>query len=350
MRKAGKQMANDLPAKETAELSPWYHKEILRVEDLTKEFPIKQNFFDEVSRKPPKIVKAVDHVNFSVLGGETMGLVGESGCGKSTLSKTLMHLYKPDSGKIIFEGEDFSQLDGRKLRQARNKIQMIFQDPYSSLNPRLSVRQMLSEVLSVHKICSRDEMDGRIEELLEMVGMDMSMSSRFPGEFSGGQRQRLGIARALAVNPDFLIADEPVSALDVSIQAQVINLLAEIQEKFRLSLLFISHDLRVVRHITHRVAVMYLGKIVEVGPTEEIFTAPYHPYSNILIQAAPQLDPRKRTKNYAINGEPPSPIDLPKGCRFCPRCPFAKDICHEKEPEMQQIGDRRVACHFPLNQ
>jgi oligopeptide/dipeptide ABC transporter, ATP-binding protein, C-terminal domain len=323
---------------------------ILSVQELSKSFPIKQNLFDEISRKPQKSVKAVDKVSFSIKNGETMGLVGESGCGKSTLSKTLIHLYKPDSGKIIFEGQDLSKLTGNELRNARRKMQMVFQDPYSSLNPRLNVHDMLKEALTVHKICPKNQMDDKIEELLEMVGMDISMGSRFPGEFSGGQRQRLGIARALAVNPDFLIADEPVSALDVSIQAQVINLLSEIQEKFHLTLLFISHDLRVVRHITHRVAVMYLGRIVEIGPTEELFSRPFHPYSEILVKAAPELDPRKRTDENIISGEPSSPIDLPKGCRFCTRCPFAAEKCSEKEPELTEMGENRmVACYFPQN-
>lgn len=323
---------------------------ILSVHDLSKTFPIKQNLFDEITRKPQKVVQAVDKVSFSIKNGETMGLVGESGCGKSTLSKTLIRLYKPDSGEIIFQGRDFSKLEGRELRSARQKIQMIFQDPYSSLNPRLNVRSMLKEVLAVHHICPTGKMEDKVEELLEMVGMDAGMGGRFPGEFSGGQRQRLGIARALAVNPDFLIADEPVSALDVSIQAQVINLLSEIQEKFHLTLLFISHDLRVVRHITHRVAVMYLGRIVEIAPTEELFSRPLHPYSGILIKAAPTLDPRKRTDENVISGEPCSPIDLPKGCRFCTRCPFAEKECFEKEPELQNAGEgRMVACHYPRN-
>lgn len=324
---------------------------ILSVKELCKEFPIKQNLFDQISRKPQKSVRAVDKVSFSIKNGETMGLVGESGCGKSSLSKTLIHLYEPDSGKIIFEGQDLSKLKGNELRNARRKMQMVFQDPYSSLNPRLSVRNMLREALTVHHICPKEKMDERVAELLEMVGMDSGMGSRFPGEFSGGQRQRLGIARALAVNPDFLIADEPVSALDVSIQAQVINLLSEIQEKFHLTLLFISHDLRVVRHITHRVAVMYLGRIVEIGPTEELFSRPFHPYSQILIKAAPELDPRRRTEENAISGEPASPIDLPKGCRFCTRCPFAEGKCFETEPELTKIGeDRMAACYFPQNQ
>lgn len=343
-------MASNLNAGAGPETASEKGQIILSVEELSKAFPIKQNLFDAAARKPQKSVKAVDHVSFSIKNGETMGLVGESGCGKSTLSKTLIRLYKPDSGKIIFEGRDFSKLEGRELRDARRKMQMVFQDPYSSLNPRLNVRSMLREVLKVHKICPKNKMDDKIEELLAMVGMDGGMGSRFPGEFSGGQRQRLGIARALAVNPDFLIADEPVSALDVSIQAQVINLLSEIQEKLGLTLLFISHDLRVVRHITHRVAVMYLGRIVEIAPTEELFGRPFHPYTQILIQAAPALDPRSRTDANAISGEPSSPIDLPKGCRFCTRCPFATAECSEKEPELSEAGEnRRVACYHPRN-
>lgn len=323
---------------------------ILKVEELSKSFPIKQSLWDAALRKPQKAVQAVDKVSFSISNGETMGLVGESGCGKSTLSKTLIRLYKPDSGRILFEGQDFAKLEGRSLRDARRKVQMVFQDPYSSLNPRMSVRKMLREVLTVHRACSGNEIDDRIAELLEMVGMDISMADRFPGEFSGGQRQRLGIARALAVNPDFLIADEPVSALDVSIQAQVINLLSEVQESLRLTLLFISHDLRMVRHITHRVAVMYLGRIVEIAPTEELFDFPHHPYTEILIKAAPTLDPRKRSDESAISGEPCSPIDLPKGCRFCTRCPFATDECQQSEPELADMGNGRLAaCYHPRN-
>lgn len=322
---------------------------LLKVEGLSKFFPIKQPIFDVITRKPQRVVKAVEDVSFSINEGETMGLVGESGCGKSTLSKTLIRLYKPDTGSILFDGQDFAKLGGRELRDARSKMQMVFQDPYSSLNPHMTVRTMLGEALTVHNICAKSEIDGRVEELLRMVGMNPDAATRYPGEFSGGQRQRLGIARALSLTPKFLIADEPVSALDVSIQAQVINLLGELQKKFNLTLLFISHDLRVVRYITHRVVVMYLGKVVEVAPTEELFESPHHPYSQILIKAAPEMDPRKRSDRYAIEGELPSPINVPKGCRFHPRCPYAKDICREKEPEMQQISEgRTAACHFPI--
>ncbi|WP_088228417.1 ABC transporter ATP-binding protein [Desulfosporosinus sp. FKB] len=322
---------------------------LLEIQNLSKGFPIKQTIIDMIARKEQQVVRAVDNVSLVIMNGETVGLVGESGCGKSTFSKTLIRLYKPDSGRILFDGEDFAQLEGRKLRENRHKIQMVFQDPYSSLNPRQTVNAMLSEVLSVHKICAKSEREDKIEALLQMVGLNMNVGSRTPGEFSGGQRQRLGIARALALNPRFLIADEPVSALDVSIQAQVINLLAELQHKFHLTMLFISHDLRVVRYITNRVAVMYLGKIVEISPTEELFDCAYHPYSRILIKAVPVMDPRQRNRENAIEGELPSPINVPKGCCFHPRCPYAKDICHEQEPDMKATGfDRFVACHFPI--
>ncbi|SEB84436.1 ABC transporter ATP-binding protein [Paenibacillus sp. GP183] len=323
--------------------------ELVRIEDLTKVFPLKQPILDVIARKPKQILQAVDHVNLSIMKGETLGLVGESGCGKSTLAKTMMRLYNPDGGKMMFEGEDLASLKGQSLRDARKKFQMIFQDPYSSLNPRMSVRDMLTEILTVHKICPKSEIDDRIGQLLETVGMSIQMAERFPGEFSGGQRQRLGIARALALNPTFIIADEPVSALDVSIQAQVINLLRDIQQSLQLTMLFISHDLRVVRYITNRVAVMYLGKIIELGETEELFRNPYHPYTKVLIKAAPVLDPRIRTREYAIEGEPPSPIHVPEGCKFHPRCPYAKERCKSEPPKLSEVqSGRMVACHYPL--
>jgi oligopeptide/dipeptide ABC transporter ATP-binding protein len=323
--------------------------ELVRLEGLTKVFPLKQPIVDIIARKPKKILHAVDHVNLSIMKGETMGLVGESGCGKSTLAKTIMRLYNPDGGKMMFEGADLASLKGQSLRDARKKFQMIFQDPYSSLNPRMSVRDMLAEILNVHKLCPKSEIDDRIGKLLETVGMGIQMAERFPGEFSGGQRQRLGIARALALNPIFIIADEPVSALDVSIQAQVINLLRDIQQSLQLTMLFISHDLRVVRYITNRVAVMYLGKIIELADTEELFRNAYHPYTKVLIKAAPVLDPRVRTTEYAIEGEPPSPIHVPEGCNFHPRCPYAEDRCKSEQPEMKEVQPgRMVACHYPL--
>jgi oligopeptide/dipeptide ABC transporter ATP-binding protein len=323
--------------------------ELVTIEGLTKHFPLKQSMLDLMTRKPKKILKAVDNVNLTIMKGETLGLVGESGCGKSTLAKTIMRLYNPDGGKMIFEGMDVASLKGQSLRDARKKFQMIFQDPHSSLNPRMSVRDMLTEILRVHKICPENEINNNIGKILETVGMSLQIAERYPGEFSGGQRQRLGIARALAVNPSFIIADEPVSALDVSIQAQIINLLGDIQQSLHLTMLFISHDLRVVRYISHRVAVMYLGKIIELAETEELFNHSYHPYTRVLIKAAPDLDPRNRTKEYAIEGEPPSPIDVPEGCRFHPRCPYAEDKCKFDQPEMREVTPgRMVACHFPL--
>jgi oligopeptide/dipeptide ABC transporter ATP-binding protein len=310
---------------------------------------MKQPILDTIMKKPRREVKALDKVNFVIYQGENLGLVGESGCGKSTLARAIVRIYNPDEGRILFDNKDLAALDGSELREERKRIQMIFQDPYSSLNPRMSVREMLTEVLMVHRICEKEDRERHIKDLLEMVGMSTGIVDRFPGEFSGGQRQRLGIARALAVNPTFIIADEPVSALDVSIQAQVINLLAELQQSLNLTILFISHDLRVVRHITHRVAVMYLGKVVELAPTEELFTHAYHPYSEVLLKAAPVLDPRNRTREYAIEGEPPSPINLPSGCRFHPRCTYAKEKCEAVEPEMTEISPGRMAaCHYPL--
>ena len=325
------------------------NNEFVRVEGLSKTFKMKYPIFDIITGKPRKLLKAVDDVSFTIKKGETLGLVGESGCGKSTLARTIMRLYDPDEGKIIIDNLDIANLKGKKLRIERRKFQMIFQDPYSSLNPRMSVRDMLTEVMKVHNLCPTKEIDYRIKQLLEMVGMSDQIAERFPGEFSGGQRQRLGIARALAMNPTFIIADEPVSALDVSIHAQVINLLSEIQKSLNFTLFFISHDLRVVRHVTHRVAVMYLGKIVELAETESLFSNPGHPYSKVLIKAAPVLDPRNRTREYAIEGEPPSPINVPAGCRFNPRCPYAGDICKKVEPELTEVKvDRMIACHFPL--
>lgn len=324
-------------------------EDLVIVDSLTKVFLVKQPIIDIITRKPQKVLKAVDNVSLVIKKGETLGLVGESGCGKSTLARTIIRLYNPNSGKILFNGVDLAKLNGNKLRNERKYIQMVFQDPYSSLNPRMSVKDMLMEVLAVHNICNKNEMKKKITDLLEMVGMSIQVENRFPGEFSGGQRQRLGIARALALNPTFIIADEPVSALDVSIQAQVINLLSDIQRNLDLTLLFISHDLRVVRHITHRVAVMYLGKIVELSDTKSLFEKPYHPYSEILIKAAPVLDPRIRTREYVIEGEPPSPINIPTGCRFHPRCSKAKELCKTTQPEMIEISTGRMAaCHYPL--
>jgi oligopeptide/dipeptide ABC transporter ATP-binding protein len=320
---------------------------LLKVENLRKTFPIKQSIFEVIKRTPPKYVNAVDDVSLLIYKGENLGIVGESGCGKTTFAKTAIQLYKPDSGKVLFEGKNLVDLNPRDLRKERVNFQMIFQDPFSSLNPRMTVREIISEALLYHKICTKEELPQYISKTLEMVGLFEHQADRFPGEFSGGQQQRVGIARALALKPKLIIADEPVSALDVSIQAQIIDLLMELQRKFNITILFISHDLRVVRYITQRVVVMYLGKIIEVADTEELYTNPLHPYTQVLLKSNPNLDPRIRAKEALIEGEPPSPIDLPKGCRFSPRCKFATDKCRNEEPVLEEtIPGHKAACFF----
>ena len=322
---------------------------LLRIENMIKQFPIKQTLFEIAARKPVKYVRAVDGVSFEVQKGETVGLVGESGCGKSTLAKTICRLYSPDGGKVLFGNQDVFSLDKNALRQARFKMQMVFQDPYSSLNPRMTIRQMLYEVLSVHKLCEWKDREEECLRILDLVGLDRNALDRYPSQFSGGQRQRISIARALIMKPELLIADEPVSALDVSIQAQVINLLIELKDTLNLTMLFISHDLRVVRYISDRVVVMYLGRIVEMCETEDLFDHPRHPYTDILMKAAPAVDPDSRGREYAIQGETPSPMNIPSGCRFPPRCPYAQEKCRKEQPELRDVGnDRLVACHFML--
>ncbi|WP_186567240.1 ABC transporter ATP-binding protein [Lawsonibacter celer] len=328
---------------------------VVEVRDLKKCFPSKRTITDAIAKKPAQVLTAVDGVSLEIREGETLGLVGESGCGKSTLARTLLRLYEPDGGQIFFNGVDVTNMKGTELRKQRRDFQMIFQDPYSSLNPRKSVRATLEEALRVHNIIEpgpdqKERIERRIYTLLDLVGMNRNSIDRYPGEFSGGQRQRIGIARALAVNPSFIVADEPVSALDVSIQAQVLNLLTEIQAKENLAFLFISHDLRVVRLISHQVAVMYLGKVIEYAPTEDLYETPHHPYTQILMKAAPVLDATNRNRDYAIEGEPPSPLNLPTGCRFHPRCPYATDKCREEQPELREVAPGcKVACHYPLN-
>lgn len=322
---------------------------ILKVENLTKYFPLKKTIFDVLTKKPTRYVKAVDNVSLEIFKGENTGLVGESGCGKSTLAKTIIRLHEPTGGKIYFGEENFTSLNQKNLRKRRSDIQMIFQDPYSSLNPKMSVKEAIEEAAKYHKVCRKNEIELKVNEMLDMVGIPRYLSGRFPREFSGGQRQRIGIARALILNPKFILADEPVASLDVSIQMQIINLLDDLKNKLNLTILFISHDLRVVEYITNKVAVMYLGKIVEIGNTKELFKSPAHPYTNILINATPVLDPRKRATNAVIEGEIPSPINIPAGCRFNPRCPFADDFCRKEEPELKLISkERYVACHKPL--
>ena len=318
---------------------------ILQVKNLKKYYMVgRKGLFGE-----KEYVKSVDGVSFELHRGETLAIVGESGCGKSTTVKSLIRVTEPTSGEVILKGQDFLKLKGEELKKARRNIKMIFQDPYSSLNPRMSVYDTIAEMLRVHKVVPAEELPARVEQLLTMSGLTMDIAERFPGEFSGGQRQRIGIARALSLNPAFIVADEPVSALDVSIQAQIINLLAQLQRELELTVLFISHDLRVVRHITHRVMVMYLGSNVEVGPTEAIFQHPAHPYTQVLTKAAPKLDPLNRQRDYAIEGEPPSPIHTPTGCKFHPRCPYCTDKCRSEVPELKEIAPGHLcACHYPL--
>ena len=322
---------------------------LLEVTDLGKKFPLKYGVLDAILRKERRYLTAVEGVNFSLDEGETLGLVGESGCGKSTLARVIINLYKPTSGKVVFAGVDFSQLSKKELRSRCKDIQMIFQDPYSSLNPRMTVRQVLRDELLHHHMCTKDEVDNRIKELLELVGLTEDQAGRLPSAFSGGQRQRIGIARALAVEPKLIIADEPVSALDVSIQAQVLNLLKDLQTQTGTTYLFIAHDLSVVQHISDRVAVMYLGNIVEVSDWRSLYQTPHHPYTQSLLSAVPIPDPdiQKARERIVLPGDPPSPINPPSGCRFHSRCPIAKDICAQEKPEFKQVGEGHMcACHF----
>ncbi|CAN5431164.1 ATP-binding cassette domain-containing protein [soil metagenome] len=320
---------------------------LISVEGISKHFRLGQSIAGALTGRPAPTVHALNHVDLEVRRGETLGIVGESGCGKSTLARCLVRLLEPDEGRIRFEGTDIGSLRPSERRAFNRRVQMIFQDPYSSLNPRMSVRQVLAEALSVHSMRPKALIPARIAELLDLVRLPADAADRFPHEFSGGQRQRIGIARALAVEPEVLVADELVSALDVSVQAQVINLLLQLQEKLQLTVVFVAHDLRLVRHISHRVAVMYLGKVVEISPAEALFTAPRHPYSKALLDAAPELDPTRRTRVAAARGELPSPLDLPKGCLFNTRCPFVFDRCLVERPALTPRGPAHfAACHL----
>ncbi|MCC6298593.1 MAG: dipeptide ABC transporter ATP-binding protein [Anaerolineales bacterium] len=318
---------------------------LLRVENLVKHFPIMRGVF----QRQVGAVRAVDGVSFEVKRGETLGLVGESGCGKSTTGRAVLQLHRPTSGNVHFDGADLTQIKGEDLRAMRRKMQMIFQDPYASLNPRMTVGEIIREPLIVHNVATTAEADERVRRLLELVKLNPSFSTRYPHEFSGGQRQRIGIARALALQPSFIVCDEPISALDVSIQAQVVNLLEELQEQFSLTYLFIAHDLSMVRHISDRVAVMYLGVIVELASRDELYEHPLHPYSQALLSAVPVPDPvveatRQRT---ILTGDVPSPANPPSGCRFRTRCPIAEAICAESRPEFREIRPGHfVACFF----
>lgn len=320
---------------------------ILVVEKLTKTFARPRSLGDLLTATPGRRVHALTEVDLSVRRGETLGIVGESGCGKSTLARCLVRLHRKDSGRITYEGLDVGALRGADLRRFNRRVQMVFQDPYGSLNPRMTVRATLAEALAVHRICPRGEMPARIAELMDLVHLPRSAAGRRPHEFSGSQRQRIGIARALALQPDCLIADELVSALDVSVQAQMVNLLLELQERLHLTVLFIAHDLRLVRHLSHRVAVMYLGRVVELAETEALFARPRHPYTRVLLDAAPELDPARRgTGEAAVKGELPSPVDPPPGCAFHPRCPAAFERCRTVRPELTSLRNGRMAaCH-----
>ncbi len=319
---------------------------LLEVEGLVRSFVLERGLGEVVLRRPSRIVRALNGVSLSVRRGETLGIVGESGCGKSTLARCLVRLLEAEAGSIRFAGEDVRALKGARLRAFHRRVQMVFQDPYGSLNPRQTVGSMLREALSVHKLREREAIPGRIAELLQLVRLPADAALRYPHAFSGGQRQRIGIARALAVEPECLIADELVSALDVSVQAQVVNLLLELQARLGLTILFVAHDLRLVRHISHRVAVMYLGHIVEVAETETLFARPRHPYTRALLSAAPSLDPEIRTTIAAVRGELPSPLVVPSGCPFHPRCPFVFERCRRERPQLEPHGHGLAACHL----
>ena len=321
------------------------HEALLEIRDLKKYFPITRGVF----QRHVGDIKAVDGVTFDIQQGETLGLVGESGCGKSTTGRTILQLYRPTAGEIYLDGVNLAELKGSKLQQMRKRMQMIFQDPYASLNPRMTVGSIVGEPLEIYKIAKGKEKKKRVEELLRLVGLNPYFASRYPHEFSGGQRQRIGVARALALNPDFMVCDEPIAALDVSIQAQVVNLLEELQERFGLTYLFIAHDLSMVRHISDRVAVMYLGKIVELTDRDTLYNSPLHPYTTALLSAVPIPDPvvEEQRQRIILEGDVPSPANPPVGCNFNTRCPIAKDTCFENEPEFkEEEPGHGVACFF----
>ncbi|MFZ5809655.1 MAG: ABC transporter ATP-binding protein [Chloroflexota bacterium] len=317
---------------------------LLSVKDLKKYFHSPMGLLGLQT----SVIKAVDEVSFDIQRGETLGLVGESGCGKSTTGRTILQLYKPTAGSVVFDGVELTNLPTKAIHTLRTRFQMVFQDPYASLNPRHSVKRIVAEPMVIHDLLRGKELDDRVAELLELVGLSPAHMHRFPHEFSGGQRQRIMIARALSVKPDFLVCDEPISALDVSIQAQVVNLLQELQEQLNVAYLFITHDLRMVKHISHRIAVMYLGKIVELASRDSLFDAPLHPYTKFLMSAVPLPHPKieRNKQRLILKGEPPSPANPPAGCVFHPRCPIATDICRQITPVLEeQTKGHFTACH-----
>ncbi|WP_160673786.1 oligopeptide/dipeptide ABC transporter ATP-binding protein [Clostridium sp. C8-1-8] len=321
---------------------------LIEVKDLKKYFPVKSGLIGGSK----KVVKAVDGVSFQIKKGETFGLVGESGCGKSTLGRSITRLYDITAGDIFFEGNNISKLNKKDMKEYRKRMQIIFQDPYSSLNPNMNVEELISEPLILHTNLNKEERTKKIEKLLEMVGLKKSDMEKFPHEFSGGQCQRIGIARAISTEPDFILCDEPISALDVSIQAQVVNMLEDLQKEMGLTYLFVAHDLSMVRHISDRIGVMYLGNIVEISESNNLYNNPLHPYTKALLSAIPVADPKKAklSERQIIEGDIPSPMDIPSGCRFHTRCPYAKPICKEVSPEMIEIEKgHSVACHLYLN-
>jgi peptide/nickel transport system ATP-binding protein/oligopeptide transport system ATP-binding protein len=316
---------------------------LLEVRNLVKHFPVKAGIF----QRTVAVVKAVDGVSFQIRRGETFGLVGESGCGKTTIGRCVLMLETPTSGEIVFKGVDITKLNQKQLRKLRPKMQIVFQDPFSSLNPRLPIKEIIGEAIAYHKIAKGREVERRVQELLEMVGLSVEHMNRYPHEFSGGQRQRICIARALATEPDLIVCDEAVSALDVSIQSQILKLLENLQAKLGVAYLFISHALNVVKYISHRIGVMYLGKLVEVAESEELYLNPLHPYTKALISAVPVPDPKVKRKKIILKGDVPSPLNPPQGCRFVTRCPQAMQVCNEIEPQLVELAPNHlVACHL----
>jgi oligopeptide transport system ATP-binding protein len=319
---------------------------LLRVDRLVKHFPITRGIL--IQRKVGA-VHAVDDISFNIYKGETLGLVGESGCGKSTTGRTILQLYRPTSGSVFFEGRDLSKLSGDEMRKTRRRIQMIFQDPYASLNPRMTVGEIIGEPMTIHRTYQGREHEERVQHMLKIVGLNPAFANRYPHEFSGGQRQRIGVARAMALDPSMVICDEPISALDVSIQAQVVNLLEDLQKELGLTYLFIAHDLSMVRHISDRVAVMYLGILVELADNKELYKNPLHPYTQALLSAVPIPDPvaEEKRQRVILQGDVPSPVNPPSGCRFRTRCPIAAAICAEAKPEFREVSPSHfVACHM----